>query len=251
MTAHADQRELMIDQGHVGTALLAALLGFVATCVVAAGALATFWQVAGMSGWLLCLFVPVVFMVLLAGHFVFNWWERVLPRLWPSGRRLVLGGQGLTLSRRGRIQCQIRWEHPFTAVQWRMRQTDVPYGFGPRGGHLVLACQLTQNSDRICVFSDSSPSDWRRVPGWRKFALLEEAPSRGSVLSKNSGLSQPKRRLSAPSHRGVTSMVQGDPKVLWPAELGRRRGGLALLFEDFCAVMDAVEQSRQQQIRDD
>jgi hypothetical protein len=251
MTAHNDQRDLVIDQSHTGTVVLAALFGFLTTLLVATAALTVFWQIAGLSGWLICLFVPVVLLVLLAGQLFFNWSERALPRLWPSRRRLVLDDQGLTLSRGGRLRCQVNWEDPYTAVQWRIRHTEVPNAHGPKIGLLVLASQLRQGNNSICVFTDSSTKDWRRVPGWKQFALLEGAPRRGLDRFRGYALLSIPRNLSAPSHRGVSSMAQGDPKVLWPIEINRRRVGWKLSFEDFCAVMSAVQRSRQLREWDD
>jgi hypothetical protein len=102
--------------------------------------------------------VPAVFLVLLAAHLLLNWWERVLPRFWPS---------------------------------------------------------------------------------------------RGLDRFKDHGMSSIPRQVGAPSQRGISSMVQGDPKVLWPAEFNRRRAGWELSFEDFGAVMSAVQQSRQLREWDD
>lgn len=251
MTAHNDKRDLVIDQSHMGTVVLAALFGLLATCLVATVALAAFWQTAGLSGWLLCLFVPVVLLVLLVGQLSFNWWERTLPRLWPSRRRLVVDEQGLTLSRRDRLKCQIRWEDPYVVVQWRIRHTEVPNEYGPKIGQLVLASQLSQGNSNICVFTDASAKDWRRVPGWKQFALLEGAPRRGLDRFKGSALLSIPRHVRAPSHRGVSSMAQGDPDVLWPVEINRRRVGWGLSFEDFCAVMSAVQRSHQLREWDD
>jgi hypothetical protein len=251
MTEYNDQRDLVVDQSHTGTVVLAALFGVLATCLVATVALAALWQIAGLSGWLLCLFVPVVFLVLLVGQLSFNWWEGVLPRLWPSRRRLVVDVQGLTLSRRGRIQCQIRWEDPYKAVQWRIRHLEVPSEYGPKIGLLVLASQLSQGNSSICVFTDSSSKDWRRVPGWKQFALLEGAPRRGLGRFKGSALLSVPRHVGAPSHRGVSSIAQGDPDVLWPAEINRRRVGWGLSFEDFRVVMSAVQRSQQMREWDD
>ena len=244
-------RELNIDQSHAGTLLLAALFGLLATCVVTIVALAFVWQVASWVGWLLCLFIPAVFLVLLVGHFLFDWSERVLPSLWPSRRRLLLDRRRLTLSRRNRIKSRILWDEPYSALCWRARYDEESLDAGSNRGMLVLACQLTQSHDMICVFTASSAKDWRRVPGWKQFPLLEGAQRQSlGRLEEHTIASMPRTR-GAPSHRGISSMVQGNPKELWPAELRRRRGGWELSFEDFCAVMCVVERSIQERESDD
>jgi hypothetical protein len=195
---------------------------------------------------LLCLFVPVVFVVLLAGQFLFNWSERTLPSLWPSRRRLLLDGKRLTLSRRNRIKSQIVWDEPYSVLRWRVRNIEMSLDAGPSRGMLVLACQLTQSHDMICVFTGSSAKDWRRVPGWKQFPLLEGVQRHNLGRFKEHTFASMPRKRDAPSHRGVGSLEQGDPKELWPAELRRRRGGWELSFEDFCAVMNAAQRTIQQ-----
>jgi hypothetical protein len=95
------------------------------------------------------------------------------------------------------------------------------------------------------VYTGCSPQEWRHVPGWKQFPLLEnEGPRSQSVILRDLVVRSALRRpAAATAHRGFSSLPKGDPKVLWPAELFRRRRGWALSFDDFCAVVAAVEQS--------
>jgi hypothetical protein len=205
-------------------------------------ALALFWQIASLSGWLLCLIVPVVLGVLLVGQWLFTFWERLFPRLWPSRSRLLLDGKGLTLRRRGRTRSCISWDEPHSTLLWRMQKAQASLYEGSHNMPLVLACQLSQRRNVISLFTSSSPEQWRRLPEWKRFPLLEGAQqlAGGPLWKSVIPLIAPQRR--APSHRGASSLEHGDQKVLWPAELQRRRQGWAVSFDDFCAVMLAEQQ---------
>jgi hypothetical protein len=237
-------RELAISQEHLGTTLLAGLIGLSATCLVATLAMAAVWQIASWSGWLACLVLPAVILVLLSGSMLLQWGERFLPRLWPSGRRLLLDADTLTLARRGRVVTELVWDEPFDALWWRLQGPDPVSDSAPPPGMLFLACQLKQRSKTISVYTSSSPHDWRRVPGWKQFALLESLRRPSQVQVLRGLFSQTGwRRRARPSHRGVSSLPEGDPESLWPAELNRQRQGWELSFDDFCVLMGAVDRA--------
>jgi len=245
MSLSARPRELLISQGHVGTVLLAGLIGLTATCVVATLMMALIFQVADSYAWVGCLFLPAVGLVLVASTVLWQWSERHLPRVWPSGKRLVLGQEDLTLARRNRVYVRILWDQPATVLRWRLHGTDAAVDGDHPPGRLHLACQLTQQSHTISVYTGCSPQEWRRVPGWKQFPLLERGEPRGqsAVLRDLVVRSVLRRPPAAPAFQGFSSLSKGDPKLLWPAELQRRRSGWALSFEDFCALMTAVEPS--------
>ncbi len=237
-------RELAIGQGHLGTTLLAGVVGLTATCLLATLAMGTLWQFATWSGWLACLILPVVLLILFSGALFLNWGERFLPRLWPSGKQLILQKDGLTLSRRSKVLSKIVWHEPFTALRWRMKGADPLSNAASSSGQLCLACQLKQQANTLGVFTRCSVQDWRRVPGWKQFPLLESIrrPSQTEVIR---GLINPSRRQrdGAPSHRGISSLPEADPETVWPAEMDRQRNGWELDFDDFCALMGAIERS--------
>ena len=228
------RRELAVDQRHTGALLLAGLIALTGTCLAGALVVALLLRVAGHPVLTLCLFLPAVFLVLLVGSFLLHWGEHNLPRLWPSGSRLLLDGAALTLERRDTLLCQIRWDEPFTALRWRVRQIEGVHD----SNWLCLACQLEQDEHAICVYTDASSQDWRRVPGWKQFPLLEGAPHPAQGAFLRIPLA---RSRAAPSRYNFGSLPQADPKILWPAEHRRRRQGWSLSFEDFGAVVAAVE----------
>jgi hypothetical protein len=242
MSLSDQPRELAISQKHVGTTLLAGLIGLSATCLVATLAMAAVWEIASRVGSLACLILPAVILVLLSGSMLLQWGERFLPRLWPSGRRLLLDADALTLERRGRLVTKVAWGEPCDTLRWRLQGPDPVSDSVPPPGTLYLACQLKQESESISVYTKSSPHDWRRVPGWKQFALLE-SPRRPSQAQVLRGLFAQTgwRRRAKPAHRGVSSLPEGDPASLWPAELNRQRQGWELSFGDFCALMEAVD----------
>jgi hypothetical protein len=237
-------RELVISQSHFGTMLLAGLVGLGAACLAATILMALFFQIASWSGWLACLFLPAVGLVSIAGTVLLHWSERNLPRVWPSGKRLVLDEGMLALTQRGSVKSRILWNEPFTALRWRMYGTDLATEPCTTPGWLRLACQLSQQTHTISVYTGCTPQDWRRVLGWKQFPLLESTrqPSQSAVPRGVVGPSVDRRRTT-PSHRGMSSLPEADPKALWPAERNRRRQGWALSFDDFCVLMTAVEQS--------
>jgi hypothetical protein len=236
-------RELAISQAHLGTTLLAGIVGLTATCLVATLAMGAVWQIATWAGWLACLILPVVILVLFLGALFLNWGERLLHRLWPSGKHLTLSKDELTLSRRGKALTKIVWHEPFDMLRWRMMGAD-PLSDAASSSSLCLACQLRQHANTIGVFTRCSAQDWRLVPGWKQFPLLESIrrPSQAEVMR---GLIKPSRRQrdAAPSYRGVTSFPTADPEIVWPAEMDRQRNGWELGFDDFRALMGAIERS--------
>jgi hypothetical protein len=208
--------------------------------------MALLFHFAETYAWAGCLLVPAVGLVLFVGAVFWQWSERQLPRLWPSGKKLMLGEQDLTLSRRNHVCAHILLNQRFSVVRWRsqagkpMGNDDVP------SGQLRLACQLSQQPHALCVFTSCSPQEWRRVPNWKQFPLLEYAgtPGQSAVLRDRVVRSVFRQPAPAPAHRGESSLPKGDPEILWPAELYRRKQGWVVSFEDFCAVMSAVERSK-------
>lgn len=244
MSLSGQPRELAISQGHIGTMLLAGLISLVGTCLTATTLMALVFHIASWSGWLACLVLPAVCLVLITGSVLLHWSERNLPRLWPSGKQLVLDKDTLTLSQGSSVKSQILWNQPFSVLRWRMQGTDLTAESSSPPGWLRLACQLTQQTHAISVYTGCSPQDWRRVPGWKQFASLEGArrPSQTAFL-RGLVTQSVLRRQATPSHRGASSLPVGDPKTLWPAEGHRQRQGWALSFDDFCVLMAAVERS--------
>jgi hypothetical protein len=235
-------RELAVDQRHVGTAMVAGVLALVAACLSATWLGALFWWAAVRSTWLVCLLMPTVFLVMFAGFYVLQWSEPRIARLWPSNTRLLLEPHGLHLTRRRRIKSQILWNNPFVALRWRTLGADplVDEGAGP--GRMRLACQLSQGRHVICVFTDCTVQAWRRVPGWTRFSPLEgmSVPGQAPWLPA-SVVTRLRRRQGGPAHREASPLPQAERKSLWRAERRRRRQGWALSFDDFRAIMEAVE----------
>jgi hypothetical protein len=236
MVQHEGTREITIDQRHNGTLLLAGVLALVASFVVTVLVFVLIWQLSNWSGWLLCLLVPGIAVVLLIGSWMLQWGERLLVRLWPSSRHLALDGSALAQKRRHRVEKRVNWHEPFETLRWRTRWRGAPQGA------LCLACQLVQGRDRISVYTRCSVLDWRRVPGWKNFPFLGGFPSaQRRILSPGRGMIGYSRRSAAPTHRGPSSLPELDPDKTWPAERFRRDHGWALGFDDFCAIMAAVE----------
>ena len=247
MSFSEGQRDLVISQSHSGTRLLAPLIGIPVTCLFAAVALALVWQLTRSAGWLLFLFLLAVGAVLLVGSYVLSWSERFLPLLWPSGRRLSLREDHLTLSHGDKVESQIRWEEPFEALRWRVYGNDSLFGSTSLSDQFVLACQLKQGLHIITLFTSCSALDWRRTPSWKQFPLLDPDQGRSMGLFQGIVAQSPLKRRAAPSHRGVSSLSQADPESVWPAEYDRHRNGWGLSFEDFRSVMMFVERSLQTQ----
>jgi hypothetical protein len=230
MNQSGHPRELTISQQHTGTLLLAGLMALAGTCLVGVLSVASVLWFASRSMGAFCLLLPVILLVMFSGIFLLHWGENNLPRLWPSGNRLTLDGAALTLKRRHTIKSQMRWDEPFTALRWRVRQTEGKW----EPNQLCLACQLEQRERSLCVYTDASSQDWRRVPGWRQFSLLENALHPGRI-EPLTGLAM------VPSRHGADSRPQADPRTLQLAERQRRQRGWALSYEDFCAVMAVVK----------
>jgi hypothetical protein len=242
MRLYEEQRELVVDQSHLGTILLAGLLSLVTTCSVAMVFLGWARRLARSFSWFGCLILPVFLALILFGFLFLRWGERFLPRIWPSGRRLVLDGRGLTLVGRRGVLNQISWQEPFDVLRWRLFKRKARSDQERGASTVCLACQLRQRGNRISVYTICSTLDWRRVPGWKTFASFRARSVTTLDLIDAAGRTPASRaRWWALSRQRTGSMPEADPEAVGPAEDFRRSRGWALDLDDFCALMAIIE----------
>lgn len=140
--------------------------------------------------------------------------EAGLKKRWPSGRKLQITEQHVTIVGRSGPQQSINAGHQVNVLLWRFkikRRSRVPKGW------FMVACALEQNDVYLPVYTFMSPE---------QFELLG-APARFTVL-----LSQ---KESAPQKGiGQTDLrLAGEQRRLHTAESARWMNGAEMTFDDF------------------
>lgn len=106
--------------------------------------------------------------------------ERLLLRVWPSGRWLTVNDHHLELRRRSDEPVAIAWDDRINVMAWYFvvsrGRTWVPKGW------FCLACRLHQDDLIITPYTFMKPEDAQGLPQWRAFEQLvsrKQAPKRG------------------------------------------------------------------------
>ncbi|MEP7288568.1 MAG: hypothetical protein ABI947_22680 [Chloroflexota bacterium] len=215
--ADVPDRVLPVDVDHGGIRLaLPALtvLGFVVGYTIIL-LLLTALQVEGSSG---CLaFVGglmIALLTLTAG-------DRVLKRLWPSGRRLVLESGGLQLEdkRRGRQQAtQMQWNQRINALGWRFKvsrgSARVPKGW------LMLSLQLLQDDAELIVYTFMPEKEAATLPIYQEFTALV-----------------PRKQLESEQ---LPLRERGEQRRLLKVEQQRWQDGAEIRREDFVILIETL-----------
>lgn len=96
--------------------------------------------------------------------------ERVLRRIWPSGREIRVTGEGITLHDPAGEETTLRWADGLDVTAWGFviatRRAWVPKGW------LTVALRLGDGEDIIVPYAFMEPESARELPGWRSFVEL-------------------------------------------------------------------------------
>lgn len=106
--------------------------------------------------------------------------ERLLLRIWPSGRWLVINDDHVELRRRSEGPIAITWDDRVNVMGWYFVVTR-GRTWVPKGWYCV-ACRLHQDDQIITPYAFMKPDDAEQLPQWRAFEHLvsrKHAPKRG------------------------------------------------------------------------
>ena len=216
-TADVQARSMPLDTEHGGVRLLLivlTILGFLAGYILTS-ALITALRLDVAAG-CLAFVVGIVAAIgcALAG-------DRVVKRLWPSGRSLILSADGLQYQNRrkaGEREIRFAWDRRINLLAWRF---SVSRGTAraPKGW-IVLGIQLSQDENQLSLYSLMPPKEATTLAGFELFTLLmpRAAVEKGGVSIRESG--QQRRLLGAEDER-------------W-------RNGAEVRREDFPLLLEAI-----------
>jgi hypothetical protein len=96
--------------------------------------------------------------------------EKLLFKIWPSGRNLIVNSDHVELKSTSANPVRIGWTRPISALSWRFvvpkTRTFVPKGW------LCLSCRLSQDDQTITLYTFSSPPEAEKLPQWSAFEHL-------------------------------------------------------------------------------
>jgi hypothetical protein len=148
--------------------------------------------------------------------------ERLLQRMWPSGRSLHVDQRGIMLHQRQADDVVIEWDKPINVLAWR---------FTVRGGRVLvprgwncLACRLAQGEAATTLYTFMPPERARLLGVWPAFDELA-APRRRILAGR-----EPQHSLSESPHVAQLRM----------AERERWQDGAELQPPDFQEVVENI-----------
>lgn len=144
--------------------------------------------------------------------------ERLLQRVWPSGRTLTVTSEAVVLRDTDGAETVVRWAAGLDVTAWAFiiatRRAWVPKGW------LCVALRLRQDETTLILYAFMKPEAARELPGWRRFEELIP------------------RRQREEAGEDVFASQEG----LRLAEEERWWVGFEMLPEDFAGVAAAVAQ---------
>lgn len=215
LIAPTESVRVPVDVEHVGVRLGVPLLA-VATLVVSLWAWPRFFEAIGQrASWLGLLALPLALATTIGMAFV---GDRVIKRVWTSGRELELDDRQLVLRQRGQSDKTIRWDAHVNLLYWRF---TVPRRGRVPKGHFCLAAQLLQDEELVTVYTFIDPKKTEAIPNFDLFVPLA---SRDTLKDER-----------------VSMRVAGQQRRLLQAEDERWRQGAELTADDFVAVWSVLQ----------
>jgi hypothetical protein len=147
--------------------------------------------------------------------------DRLLKRLWPSGRTLILNSDGLQYQNQrktGEREIRFAWDERINLLAWRF---SVSRGTAraPKGW-IVLGIQLLQDENQLSLYTLMPPKEATALPDYETFTLL---------LSR-----------AAIEKGGVSLREASQQRRLLGAEDERWRHGAEVRREDFPLLIEAI-----------
>lgn len=155
--------------------------------------------------------------VAFAGAFVV---ERLLKRIWPSGRVLVVDAGGVQMRRRETVESAVQVDQPVTALLWTFRITRrsrVPKGWS------MVACSATSDDQQVTAYALMSPKQVAAWADYGRFVVLQ--PRKQQTQEASTG---------ANPLRGYDALrADGQQRRLMEAEAERWLSGGEMTADDF------------------
>lgn len=213
-------RVFPLDQGHVGIRIgvfIALLVGGFVSFIIIMPAILSLFDMFGLPE--LCITV-VGGIAISLGIAVLA--EKVLQRVWPSGRWLRLNSGQLTLLDRDTERAVIEWAERVNILSWRItNRKERPWA--PKGWH-CMACRLLQNEQTIIFYAFVRPADARALPQWMAFEELMSA------------------KTSSQKEEAAQLKQIGEQHQLRAAEKERWDHGVELTASDFAELLTEIHQ---------
>ncbi|MBN1121411.1 MAG: hypothetical protein JXJ17_10040 [Anaerolineae bacterium] len=146
--------------------------------------------------------------------------ERYLRKVWPSGRELIGGMEGLVLRKKSGESVEIAWDGEPEIKTWHFT-IDSRRASVPKGWHCT-SLQLAQSDRLITVYAFMAPADFEMLPANK---LFEELISR----RETNGQKQAKQAID-----------EGPQAELWKAERNRWQGGAEMQPADFASLIHLI-----------
>jgi hypothetical protein len=147
--------------------------------------------------------------------------DRLLKRLWPSGRSLILSAEGLQYQNRrkaGEHEVSFAWDRRINLLAWRFSvsrgSARVPKGW------IMLGMQLLQDENQLSLYTLMPPKEATALADFETFTLL---------LSR-----------SAIEKGGIPLREATRQRRLLGAEDERWRNGAEVRREDFPLLLEAI-----------
>lgn len=239
MTEHTPNATILhVDQEHTGirvTVLLILVVTGIAAFFGLDALLALLWPELNTTLILSCLGAIVVGVAVTAVG------ERILKRVWPSGRKLIIEPHRITLRMPERDDRAIVRDKRLNEMWWHLPLGEYPRGGRERrqpGSWFCLAGQLQQDETRIVAYCYAPP---KRKKAWlQKYPFRKLDPTDVYDTSVSA-------RLGAPMRPEITpEIVAGADGSYWLAERNRWREGVELTPEDFELLLRAAHTGDQQ-----
>lgn len=148
--------------------------------------------------------------------------EKLLKRVWPSGRVLTIDDGGVRLTRREQVEEEIRSYQTVSALLWTFktpRRSKVPKGW------LLLACALEHDDAQLTVYTLMSPKQFDAYAHAKRFQILQPRK-------------QQAKQTGSPLREDFAS--EGEQRRLREAENLRWLRGAEMQVDDFIAYIEAL-----------
>ncbi|GEM_PF-595189 len=144
--------------------------------------------------------------------------EWLLKRVWPSGRKLEVSAESITLREPSGENTSLVWDKGISVLSWhfviRQRRAWVPKGW------YCVACRLSDGDNVITAYTFTKPAIARAMPQWTAFEEL---------ISQKAARTDYEVRLAA------------SQEHLRAAEDMRWHAGVEMLPEDFATLVQELD----------
>lgn len=162
--------------------------------------------------------------------------ERLMKRLWRSGKEIVLDETAVTFHHNQSVQTEIYWQRPYQFAGWYFSLKGYPRGGRERNfpdSYYCLALQIQQAEVRLscfCFVSGGQIADWAATGQFHQI--------RPADLFETGFTS----RFTLPTRPQLSAqLLASSDGRYWLAERNRWQEGVELTPDDFAALWHSLE----------